>query len=140
MVGGGLTAVGPAVWHVPKILVMQKRPGNLVNSVLPTFACAPPLIYIPVVTTVTVVPDKPRGTGRAQRGERTPATREKPLRQLTKKFVSFMKKEDGPTAVEYAVMLALIIVVCIAAITTLGSNANNTFSSVATKAAPAGGS
>jgi pilus assembly protein Flp/PilA len=62
------------------------------------------------------------------------------MRQLTKKFVSFMKQEDGPTAVEYAVMLALIIVVCIAAITTLGSNANNTFSSVATKAAPAGGS
>src|SRR3954471_23043353 len=60
------------------------------------------------------------------------------MRQLTKKFVSFMKQEDGPTAVEYAVMLALIIVVCIAAITTLGSNANNTFSSVATKAAPAG--
>ena len=51
---------------------------------------------------------------------------------------TFLAEEDGPTAVEYAVMLALIIVVCIAAITTLGSNANNTFSSVATKAAPAG--
>ena len=61
------------------------------------------------------------------------------MRKITQKFVEFMKKEDGPTAVEYAVMLALIIVVCIAAITTLGSNANNTFSSVATKAAPAGG-
>jgi pilus assembly protein Flp/PilA len=43
---------------------------------------------------------------------------------------SFLKNEEGPTAVEYAVMLALIIVVCIAAITTLGSNANNTFSFV----------
>jgi len=40
----------------------------------------------------------------------------------------FLKAEDGPTAVEYAVMLALIIVVCIAAITTLGSNANGVFS------------
>jgi len=58
------------------------------------------------------------------------------MRQFTKKFVEFMKKEDGPTAVEYAVMLALIVVVCIAAITTLGSNANNTFSSVAVTAAP----
>ena len=58
----------------------------------------------------------------------------------TKKLVEFLKKEDGPTAVEYAVMLALIIVVCIAAITTLGSNANNTFSNVAGKATPAGGS
>ena len=45
--------------------------------------------------------------------------------------VRFLKQEEGPTAVEYAVMLALIIVVCIAAITTLGSNANLTFSTVA---------
>ena len=61
------------------------------------------------------------------------------MRQVTQKVVAFLKKEDGPTAVEYAVMLALIIVVCIAAITTLGSNANNTFSSVAISATPAGG-
>jgi pilus assembly protein Flp/PilA len=44
----------------------------------------------------------------------------------------FMQAEDGPTAVEYAVMLALIIVVCIGAITTLGQNANTTFTSVGT--------
>jgi pilus assembly protein Flp/PilA len=50
---------------------------------------------------------------------------------ITRKLVAFLKKEDGPTAVEYAVMLALIIVVCIAAITTLGSNANQTFGNVA---------
>jgi pilus assembly protein Flp/PilA len=43
----------------------------------------------------------------------------------------FLRSEDGPTAVEYAVMLALIIVVCIGAITVLGSNANKTFSNVA---------
>ena len=42
----------------------------------------------------------------------------------------FLTDEDGPTAVEYAVMLALIIVVCIGAIATLGSNANLTFSTV----------
>ncbi len=53
------------------------------------------------------------------------------IRNMTQKLVKFLKQEDGPTAVEYAVMLALIIVVCIAAITTLGSNANNTFSNVA---------
>jgi pilus assembly protein Flp/PilA len=55
---------------------------------------------------------------------------------LTRHAVSFLKKEDGPTAVEYAVMLALIIVVCIAAITALGSNANNTFSYVASQTQP----
>jgi pilus assembly protein Flp/PilA len=50
-----------------------------------------------------------------------------------KAFVNFLKAEDGPTAVEYAVMLALIIVVCITAITALGTNANNTFSYVGTQ-------
>jgi pilus assembly protein Flp/PilA len=57
------------------------------------------------------------------------------MRQFGKALVQFLKNEDGPTAVEYAVMLALIIVVCITAITTLGSNANNTFSYVGTKIA-----
>ena len=52
------------------------------------------------------------------------------MRQFTKNLVQFVKAEDGPTAVEYAVMLALIIVVCIAAITSLGTNANETFGNV----------
>ncbi|MFQ3648901.1 MAG: Flp family type IVb pilin [Gemmataceae bacterium] len=55
-----------------------------------------------------------------------------------KNLVSFLHDEDGPTAVEYAVMLALIIVVCIAAITTLGGNAEATFSNVALNAAISG--
>ena len=44
--------------------------------------------------------------------------------------VEFVKREDGPTAVEYAVMLALIIVVCIGAITMIGQSASSTFTSV----------
>jgi pilus assembly protein Flp/PilA len=54
------------------------------------------------------------------------------MRQLGQSVLKFLKSEDGPTAVEYAVMLALIIVVCIAAISVLGSNANNTFNKAAT--------
>lgn len=54
-----------------------------------------------------------------------------------KNVVEFLKKEDGPTAVEYAVMLALIIVVCIAAVTAIGANANSTFSSVGSAIKPA---
>jgi pilus assembly protein Flp/PilA len=50
--------------------------------------------------------------------------------QLARHVTLFLAREDGPTAVEYAVMLALIIVVCIGAITTLGQNANTTFESV----------
>ena len=50
------------------------------------------------------------------------------MRQFTEHLVAFLKNEDGPTAVEYAVMLALIIVVCVTAIAVLGSNTNNTFS------------
>jgi len=46
---------------------------------------------------------------------------------IARRAVAFIKREDGPTAVEYAVMLALIIIVCIAAVTTLGSNANAVF-------------
>ena len=49
------------------------------------------------------------------------------LSRISQTVTDFLVKEDGPTAVEYAVMLALIIVVCIAAITTLGKNANATF-------------
>ena len=52
------------------------------------------------------------------------------MRQFTKNVVTFLKAEDGPTAVEYAVMLALIVVVCIGAITALGQNANTTFTTV----------
>ena len=52
-----------------------------------------------------------------------------------KAILEFLKAEDGPTAVEYAVMLALIIVVCITAITTLGTNANKVFSNVALNSA-----
>jgi pilus assembly protein Flp/PilA len=60
------------------------------------------------------------------------------MRKFGQALVNFVKNEDGPTAVEYAVMLALIIVVCITAITTLGSNANNTFSYVGSKVAGTG--
>jgi pilus assembly protein Flp/PilA len=52
------------------------------------------------------------------------------MHRFQQRIREFIWKEDGPTAVEYAVMLALIIVVCIAAVTTLGQNANNTFNSV----------
>jgi len=52
------------------------------------------------------------------------------LDHIVRFAVDLVKGEDGPTAVEYAVMLALIIVVCISAISALGSNASNTFSYV----------
>ncbi len=52
------------------------------------------------------------------------------LNRISANVVKFLQAEDGPTAVEYAVMLALIVVVCITAITTLGTNANATFTKV----------
>ena len=52
------------------------------------------------------------------------------MRRFAQRVAEFLKREDGPTAVEYAVMLALIIVVCITAITTLGTKANATFNTV----------
>lgn len=55
------------------------------------------------------------------------------MRPLSQKIVSFLRREDGPTAVEYAVMLALIVVVCLVAISTLGQQSNATFSSTSVK-------
>ena len=52
------------------------------------------------------------------------------MKDITKKIQSFLVSEDGPTAVEYAVMLGLIIVVAITAITTLGTTLNTTFTNV----------
>ena len=53
------------------------------------------------------------------------------MKRFAEQFVKFIKEEDGPTAVEYAVMLALIVVVCMGTIGTIGTNANTTFTSVA---------
>jgi pilus assembly protein Flp/PilA len=60
------------------------------------------------------------------------------MKKFLNGVVNFLKNEDGPTAVEYAVMLALIIVVCITAITALGTNANATFSYVGTQVGKTG--
>jgi pilus assembly protein Flp/PilA len=53
------------------------------------------------------------------------------MRNLLRHARQFLVSEDGPTAVEYAVMLALIVVVCLTAIQAVGTNANSTFQSVA---------
>jgi pilus assembly protein Flp/PilA len=53
------------------------------------------------------------------------------MRKFMMSLANFVTNEDGPTAVEYAVMLALIIVVCIGAIQLVGSNANSQFGYVA---------
>ncbi len=52
------------------------------------------------------------------------------LAQIRSIVVDFLREDDGPTAVEYAVMLALIIVVCFAAISLIGQAANQTFLTV----------
>ncbi|MBJ7344877.1 MAG: Flp family type IVb pilin [Gemmataceae bacterium] len=52
---------------------------------------------------------------------------------IQRKVIAFLNDENGPTAVEYAVMVALIIVVSIAAITTLGTKVSSTFSTAEKK-------
>lgn len=53
------------------------------------------------------------------------------MKNFASKVRRFLESEDGPTAVEYAVMLALIVVVCLGAITSIGTNATATFNDVA---------
>ena len=49
------------------------------------------------------------------------------MKKFAQKVKTFLKSEDGPTAVEYAVMLALIVIVCLTAIQAIGANASNAF-------------
>ncbi|SIN90704.1 pilus assembly protein Flp/PilA [Singulisphaera sp. GP187] len=57
------------------------------------------------------------------------------MRHFGTKLRQFLLHEDGPTAVEYAVMLALILVACITIVTSLGTGASSTFSTVKDAAA-----
>lgn len=52
------------------------------------------------------------------------------LNKLKSSIGRFLTSEDGPTAVEYAVMLALIVVVCLASVSAVGSRANTKFNKV----------
>jgi len=56
---------------------------------------------------------------------------EEAMKNFASKVKRFLKSEDGPTAVEYAVMLSLIIVICLSAVRTVGTNAASTFTAVA---------
>ena len=55
------------------------------------------------------------------------------MKNFAQKVKRFLASEDGPTAVEYAVMLALIIVVCLVTIQTIGQRANTQFGYVSEK-------
>jgi pilus assembly protein Flp/PilA len=52
------------------------------------------------------------------------------MKRLISSVVHFLRCEDGPTAVEYAVMLSLIITVCLTAIAVLGHKASGAFTTV----------
>jgi pilus assembly protein Flp/PilA len=54
------------------------------------------------------------------------------MKSLAQRVHRFLVSEDGPTAVEYAVMLALIVIVCLTAITAVGTKTSTTFSNIST--------
>lgn len=55
------------------------------------------------------------------------------MKALKARVKSFLVSEDGPTATEYAVMLALIIIVALAAITSLGTKVKDIFTGIDNK-------
>jgi pilus assembly protein Flp/PilA len=61
------------------------------------------------------------------------------MKSLAQKVQRFLVSEDGPTAVEYAVMLALIVIVCLTAISSVGTKTSATFSNVASSLGGGGG-
>jgi pilus assembly protein Flp/PilA len=62
---------------------------------------------------------------------------DKKMKSLFDSVKTFLVSEDGPTAVEYAVMLALIIIVCLTAIKAVGTTANDRFTDVKNALTPA---
>jgi pilus assembly protein Flp/PilA len=62
------------------------------------------------------------------------------LGRFTRRAVTFLKKEDGPTAVEYAVMLALILVVLIAAVANIGGTTSDMYNNLSLQGVRPGGS
>jgi pilus assembly protein Flp/PilA len=60
------------------------------------------------------------------------------MQRLSSWLMDFLRREDGPTAVEYAIMMALIIVVCIVSLTGLGGNTTKTYSYVGTQVGKTG--
>lgn len=60
------------------------------------------------------------------------------MKKLSYKIIRFLKSDDGPTAVEYAVMLSLIIVVCITAVSSIGKKSSTTFTNVANQLGTSG--
>ncbi|MBX3449940.1 MAG: Flp family type IVb pilin [Planctomycetaceae bacterium] len=52
------------------------------------------------------------------------------MNQFVNSVKKFLVSEDGPTAVEYAVMLALIIIVCLTAVQAVGTSAKAKFEAV----------
>ena len=56
---------------------------------------------------------------------------EEDMKSIVTKVQRFLKSEDGPTAVEYAIMLALIVIVCLTAIQAIGTNAASAFNDIA---------
>lgn len=62
------------------------------------------------------------------------------LGRFTRGVVTFLKREDGPTAVEYAVILALIIVVIVAAVSNIGGTTNEMYNDLSLQGVKPGGS
>lgn len=60
------------------------------------------------------------------------------MKLIAHQIKRFLKSEDGPTAVEYAVMLSLIIVVCITAVSSIGKKSSTTFTNVAAQLGTSG--
>lgn len=51
------------------------------------------------------------------------------MNTVRRMVVKFLREEDGPTAVEYAVMLALILLACLVTIKSVGTSTNDMYSS-----------
>ena len=83
------------------------------------------------VAPAPIVCQRPQPSGMGNRARLPYQKTRRKMKLVIQKMQRFSVSEDGPTAVEYAVMLALIVIVCLTAITQVGKNASSTFNKIA---------
>lgn len=110
------------------IQLIQKRPPEGDSRPRNRSLVVDPFLLTLSVSGGTIAPSLPRGGGATLAPSMRPP---KPMRNLFQKLVKLLADEQGQDIAEYAVMLAVILVLVVGTIRLVGSNANNAFSSVA---------
>jgi pilus assembly protein Flp/PilA len=113
----------PVASNFPKVQRVESKSCETAQEILkiPWTTCEVSTMFLMASTPV----------GGCTREATSPLTHSRGKESAMKRVISLLREEEASTAVEYAVMLALIVIVCLAAIGSIGTNAKTTFTNVA---------